>query len=113
MNNEQKSFFPPQITVCVGAVVLQRNKVLFVRQTYGGLKGRWSLPWGLVDGKNADGTLETPDTATIREIQEEAGIVAKVQGLLGIQNHSNNGKPQLYIVFLCQHFSGEPTPDNQ
>ena len=92
--------------------MLQDNKVLFVRQTYGGLKGKWSLPWGFVDGKKSDGSLEPPDVAAIREVHEEAGVDAKVEGLLGIQNHSNCGEPRLYIIFLCRHLSGEPTPDN-
>jgi ADP-ribose pyrophosphatase YjhB (NUDIX family) len=111
MNTNQKDIFPPRITLCVGAVVLQENKVLFVRQTYGGLKGKWSLPWGFVDGKKSDGSLEPPDAAVIREVHEEAGVVAKVEGLLGIQNHSNDGESRLYIIFLCHPISGEPTPD--
>jgi len=92
--------------------VLRENKVLFVRQTYGGLKGKWSLPWGFVDGKKFDGSPEPPDIAAIRETQEEAGIVAKVEGLLGVQNHSHKGEPRLYIIFKCRHINGEPTPDN-
>ena len=92
--------------------MLRENKVLFVRQTYGGLKGKWSLPWGFVDGKKSDGSLEPPDMAAIRETREEAGVVAKVEGLLGVQNHSNEGEPRIYIIFLCRHISGEPTPDN-
>ena len=112
MDTKQKDLIPPQITLCVGAVVLRENKVLFVRQTYGGLKGKWSLPWGFVEGRKSDGSLESPDIAAIRETQEEAGIVAKVEGLLGVQNHSNNGEPRLYIIFLCSHINGEPTPDN-
>ena len=92
--------------------MLRENKVLFVRQTYGGLKGKWSLPWGFVEGKKSDGSLETPDMAAIRETQEEAGVVVKVEGLLGVQNHSDNGEPRLYIVFLCHHINGEPVPDN-
>jgi ADP-ribose pyrophosphatase YjhB (NUDIX family) len=113
MNIQQEDKFPPKITLCVGAVVLQENKVLFVKQTYGGLQGKWSLPWGFVDGKKSDGSLEPPEMAVIREIQEEAGVVAKVEGLLGIQNHSNCGDPRLYIIFLCRHVSGEPRPDKQ
>lgn len=112
MNAIHKEFIPPQITLCVGAVVLRENKVLFVRQTYGGLKNMWSLPWGFVDGKKSDGSLEPPDMAAIRETQEEAGVIADVEGLLGVQNHEDNGEPRLYIIFLCRHVSGEPTPDN-
>jgi ADP-ribose pyrophosphatase YjhB (NUDIX family) len=112
MDTKQKDFFPPRITLCVGAVVLQENKVLFVRQTYGDLKGKWSLPWGFVDGKKNDGSLEPPEMAVIREIHEEAGVDAKVEGLLGVQNHSDGGEPRLYIIFLCHLIGGEPRPDN-
>jgi ADP-ribose pyrophosphatase YjhB (NUDIX family) len=112
MDTKQQDFLPPRIALCVGAVVLQENKVLFVRQTYGGLKGKWSLPWGFVDGKKTDGSLEPPDMAAIREIHEEAGVDAKVEGLLGVQNHSNGGEPRLYILFLCRPIRGEPSPDN-
>ncbi len=103
---------PPAMVLCVGAVVLHDHQVLFVRQTYGGLKGQWSLPWGFVDGKATDGSLEPPDMAALRETREEAGIVAQVEGLLGIQNHINSdGDPRLYLLFLCRHVSGEPIPD--
>lgn len=37
-----------------------------------------------------------------------------MEGLLGIQNHgTEEGKLGLYILYLCRHVSGEPTPDNQ
>jgi ADP-ribose pyrophosphatase YjhB (NUDIX family) len=112
MNTNLVDFFPPRITLCVGAVVLKENKVLFVRQTYGGLKGKWSLPWGFVDGKKSDGSLEPPDAAVLREVQEEAGVEAQVEGLLGIQNHSAGGEPRLYIIYLCRLIHGDPTPDH-
>ncbi|MEW5873344.1 MAG: NUDIX hydrolase [Chloroflexota bacterium] len=113
MNTHQKTFSPPRLTLCVGAVVLHKNKILFVRQTYGGLKGKWSLPWGFVEGNRPDGSLEPPELAAIRETQEEAGVIVKVEGLLGIQNHSSRGEARLYIIFLCHPISGEPKPDNQ
>ena len=105
--------FPPRIPICVGAVVLKKDKVLFVRQTYGSLKGQWSIPWGLVDGKKSDGSLEPPDIAAVRETQEESGIIAEIEGLLGLQNHCDKqGNLWLYLLYLCRHVSGEPTPDN-
>jgi ADP-ribose pyrophosphatase YjhB (NUDIX family) len=113
MNTQQKIPFPPQITLCVGAVVLRENKVLFVRQAYGGLKGKWSLPWGFVEGKKPDGSIEPPEMAATRETCEEARVIAKVDGLLAVQNHSTSEmEPRLYLVFLCHHVAGEPEPDN-
>jgi 8-oxo-dGTP diphosphatase len=88
--------------------------VLFVRQTYGALRGKWSLPWGYVDGIRPDGLLEPPDAAAIRETLEEAGVVAEVDGLLGIQNHCDeHGELRVYLLYRCRHVSGDPVPDQQ
>jgi ADP-ribose pyrophosphatase YjhB (NUDIX family) len=116
---EQSQFspgFPPKMMVCVGSVVLRENKVLFVRQTYGEtLKGKWTVPWGYVQGEDPSTYFDPPHVAALRETREEAGIVADVDGLLGIQEpgRSETGEPRLYILFLCHHVSGEPTPDNR
>lgn len=109
MNN----FIPPKITLCVGTVVLREEKALFVRQTYGGMKGQWSIPWGFVDGRTPDGVLEPPDRAALRETLEEAGVVAEIEGLLGLQNHSTvEGDLRVFLIYLCRHLDGIPTPDN-
>jgi ADP-ribose pyrophosphatase YjhB (NUDIX family) len=52
---------------------------------------------------------ESPEAATLRETQEEGGIVAKVEGLMGIQDLRQAG--WLAIVFLCHHVSGVPISD--
>ena len=95
--------FPPRMIVCVGAVVLRDQKVLFVRQTYGrSLKGRWTLPWGFVHGKDATGLPDPPEVAALRETREEWGVIAEIEGLLGVQNHiSRTGEPRLYLCFSC------------
>ena len=108
--------FSPKMIVCVGSVVLREDKVLFVRQTYGEtLKGQWTLPWGFVQGEDPSTYYDPPHIAALRETQEEAGVVAEIDGLLGIQNprRSKEGDPRLYILFLCHHVSGEPAPDNE
>jgi ADP-ribose pyrophosphatase YjhB (NUDIX family) len=61
---------PPKITLCVGGVVFRQDRVLFVRQAYGNLLGKWSLPWGFVDRISSDGYLEPPQMAVLREIRE-------------------------------------------
>jgi 8-oxo-dGTP diphosphatase len=96
--------WPPKIVVCVGAIVLQGDQALFVRQAKGhSLEGQWSIPWGIVDQG------ESPDTAAVRETYEESGITAKIQGLLGIQNLPQQG--WVGIIFLCQHIDGAPISD--
>ena len=64
-------------------------------------------------GKAQTGSLEPPDKAALRETLEEAGVVAEIDGLLGIQNHSTQeGDPRLFLIYLCRHLTGTPTPDN-
>ncbi|MDH5508536.1 MAG: NUDIX domain-containing protein [Anaerolineae bacterium] len=103
-NQAHSTQWPPKIAVCVGTVVLQGDRVLLVRQAEGHpLAGQWSIPWGLVD---AD---EAPEAAALRETQEEAGIQAEIEGLLGLQNLSTDG--WIALIFLCRHAAGEPTDD--
>ena len=93
-----------KMTVCVGAVILQDKRVLFIRQAEGhSLAGQWSIPWGIVDHE------ETPEDAVLRETYEESGIKAEVDGLLGIQNLRTPG--WLGIVFIGHPLEGIPAPD--
>ncbi|MCD7036236.1 NUDIX hydrolase [Metabacillus sp. GX 13764] len=62
-----------------GLVTDQEGKWLVVKKKYGGLKGKWSLPAGFV---NHDETL---DQAILREIKEETGVEASLEGLIGIR----------------------------
>jgi ADP-ribose pyrophosphatase YjhB (NUDIX family) len=93
------------MSVAVGALVHRDNKVLFVRQTYGKLKGKWSLPTGFVDRG------EFPDVSAVRETLEESSIKAEINGLLGLCNVYWNDEPQLYIVYLCKYIDGKPIAD--
>jgi ADP-ribose pyrophosphatase YjhB (NUDIX family) len=101
---QNPSEWPPRIVVCVGAVVLQGERALFVRQAKDhSLEGQWSIPWGVVDPE------ESPDVAALRETEEEGGIEAKIEGLLGVQNLRRPG--WVAIIFLCQHIRGTPRSD--
>jgi ADP-ribose pyrophosphatase YjhB (NUDIX family) len=62
-----------------GLVVNNNGEWLVVQKKYGGLKGKWSLPAGFVEGN------ETADEAVIREIKEETGIQAINRGLIGLR----------------------------
>jgi ADP-ribose pyrophosphatase YjhB (NUDIX family) len=91
--------------------VLRDQKVLFIRETRDHV---WGIPWGYVEGTNDDGTPDPPEKAAIRETFEEAGVSAEVVGLVGVQNHvSRQGRPHVYMIFLCRHVAGEPQPDNR
>jgi ADP-ribose pyrophosphatase YjhB (NUDIX family) len=101
---QNSSDWPPKVSVCVGAVVLQGRRALFVRQAKGhSLEGQWSIPWGIVESD------EPPEAAVLRETREEGGIEARIEGLLGIQNLQEQG--WMGIIFLCRHISGVPASD--
>ena len=106
--------YPPRMIVCVGSVVLRENRVLFVRQTYGeSTRGKWTIPWGFVQGETPDTYSDPSHIAAIREVHEEAGVTAQIEGLLGVQHASlsKEGFPQVFLLYLCRHLNGEPRAD--
>jgi ADP-ribose pyrophosphatase YjhB (NUDIX family) len=101
---DRPAAWPPRMAVCVGAVVLRDNDILFVRQSKGhALEGQWSIPWGVVEPG------EAPEAAVLRETREESGILARLDGLLGFQNLRAAG--WIGLIFLCHHDGGTPAPD--
>lgn len=70
--------YPDCPRVGVGAVVLDRGRVLLVRRGGQPSSGRWSLPGGLVE------LGETTADAVRRELREECGIDITVAGLAGV-----------------------------
>lgn len=96
--------WPPRLVICVGTIVLQGSRVLFIRQAGGhSLAGQWSIPWGYVESE------ESPEDAALRETFEESGIKADIDGLLGIQNLTRTG--WIGVIFLCHHVDGKPVSD--
>jgi 8-oxo-dGTP diphosphatase len=55
----------------VGAVILNRNRVLLVERAKPPLKGYWSLPGGVLE------TGERIEQGVCREVREETGLVVK------------------------------------
>lgn len=97
-----------ETVLCVGAVVLRTDRVLLVRQSPGhSLEGQWTIPWGQI------GRGESPTKAVLREIKEEAGVIAQVEGLLGVQELPQPWLGMVGILFLCAHVDGAPAPDQR
>lgn len=95
-----------KIIIGVGGIVLNDNKVLLVRPTYGQFKGKWIIPGGHVNpGENID-------DAVLREVKEETRIDAAVKNIISLRSIIlPEGNSEIYIVFLLDYVSGIPVSD--
>ena len=92
--------------VGVGGAVVDDGRLLLVRRASRRGRGNWQIPGGFVEQN------ETMELAVVREVEEEAGVTATVQGVLGIRNrYDEDGGNSLYIVMLLSPQTGEPSPD--
>ena len=92
--------------VGVGGAVVNDNKLLLVRRLSRRGHGNWQIPGGFVEQN------ETIELAVVREVEEEAGVTAVVQGVLGVRNRfDEDGGNSLYVVMLLSPQSGNPNPD--
>jgi 8-oxo-dGTP diphosphatase len=63
--------------LCVGAVVLDDERLLLIRRGHGPAAGEWSIPGGRVEWG------ETVAEAVVRELQEETGVAGVCGELVG------------------------------
>ncbi len=94
----------------MGAIVLQRDKILLVERGKQPLKGYWSLPGGVLE------TGEHLDEAIRREVLEETGLEVKPLGVFEIFERimrDKEGKPEYHYVlvdYICKVTGGELQP---
>lgn len=90
----------------VGGAVLRERELLLVRRASRHGRGNWQLPGGFIEPD------ETVEQAVVREVQEETGVIAEVEGVLGLRNRydpeSGNG---VYIVLLLRQVGGRAHAD--
>ena len=91
------------------AAVFRDGAVLLIERAKGALKGRWSLPGGHVEPG------EPARAAAVREVREETGVEADIQGLLDIHDVILRGPDgtlrahYLITVFCGRWRAGEPS----
>ena len=83
-------------SIGVGGVVLCGNKILLVRRALGNNIGDWAIPGGFVEHD------ETIDAAVKREVLEETGVRAEVEGLVGVRSRVTEIENSAYFIFLLR-----------
>ena len=73
-----KRIYPTFPIPSVGAVILDRDRVLLVRRGQAPAKGKWTFPGGVVE------LGESPEEALIREVKEECNLLITVIGVIEI-----------------------------
>ncbi len=98
--------FPDAPLLGVGAVVVEKGRVLLVRRGREPLKGHWSLPGGLLEKG------ESLTDGVIREVREETGLLVEPIELIELLDriHRIGDRVQYHYViadYLCRVVGGE------
>lgn len=94
--------------VGVGGVVIQDGRVLLVRYAYGSRQGRWTLPGGYAEQG------ERLDQAALREVLEETGLQAAIEGVVAVRSRSisaSQSRGAVWVGFRMRPLAGSPVPD--
>jgi len=92
--------------IVASTLVVERSRVLLVRQGRGGSRGKWNLPGGKVDPG------ETWQAGAIRETLEETSLRVTLDAVHGIYHYaSRTGKPVCRVVYRATVTAGEPAVD--
>lgn len=98
--------YPELPLPAVGAVILDRERVLLVKRTQEPSLGKWSIPGGIVE------LGERLRDAVVREIEEEVGLKVEVGELVDVVDnivYDEQGKVRYHYVivdFLAKPIGG-------
>ncbi len=102
--------YPNRPILGVGALILQRNRILLVKRGKAPLKGWWSLPGGAVEvGERLEDALK-------REVKEETGLTVKPLAVVEVFERilsDGRGRTEYHYVlidYLCRVIGGEMEP---
>lgn len=87
----------------VGVVCLRGDEVLLIRRGTAPRMGEWSLPGGRIEAG------ERAQDAALRELGEETGVTAELEGLLDvIDGFFPPDHHYVLVDYLARWISGEP-----
>jgi len=82
-------------------IVINDNKVLLVKHTYGAAAGKYLIPGGFSE------INELPEKTAEREVFEETGVKVNVKNLVAVRFTIE----EVWCVFDAEYLSGEPKSD--
>ena len=89
----------------VVAVVKRGNKILLIKRGVAPHIDKWCFPTGFVEVE------ETPETACVRELEEEAGLKGKIGYLIGVYSEKSRlYKKVIVIAYWVKAEDKEPLP---
>ena len=95
------------MTVVAAALVDAEGRVLLQQRLPGrAMAGLWEFPGGKVE------IGERPETALIRELEEELGIATDEACLApaAFASADNGGRHMLLLLYICRKWRGAPRP---
>ncbi len=98
--------FPLSPLLGVGAVVVEKGRVLLVRRGREPMKGHWSLPGGLLE------LGEALTDGVVREVREETGLTVEPVELIELLDRIHRESERVryhYVIadYLCRVVGGE------
>ena len=85
-------YYKNPLPVVVCAAKDKKGKLLVVKRNLNPGINKWALPGGFVESD------ETPESACLRELEEETGLKGKVKRLIGVYNHKTKEYGSLLVI---------------